>query len=240
MDVRSWAVSRKLQGGFRVSLLLGAALSWASMVGCAAPPAEEPPGDLSLSWRISPMGCEGSQVSRVEVSIQTPDKSYSEQIVYDCQTRRALIEDLVPRAYVVQLLGVEANGKTTFASESVRVGVGSGLTATMAEQRLTARPASLEVGWRFDDGRLCAVKGVERIAVGVYDADAFAIDEQVFDCVWGVGVIEGLRSGDYVIEAIGLSASGQGVFRGLGTVSLERGDHRSAEVVLESCEGGCQ
>lgn len=219
-------------------MLLAAVLSL-SVSGCDEVDVPQDPGAVSLSWRISPMGCAESGVRHVQVTVEGLEASVTEELVFDCELGRAVLEELLPGRYALTLIGVDENGRETFTSGAMQIGVSPLITTALDEIRLTAKAATMDIGWYFDNGRLCASNSVERISVGVYDQDAFAIDEATFECELGVGTIFGLQSGTFIIEAVGLSADGAGIFRGLQEVQLSRGDHRHVEVVLKTCGNDC-
>lgn len=210
-----------------------------STSGCEEVDVSQEPGAVSLSWRISPMGCRQSGVQHVQIAIEGLEAAVTEQVVFDCELGRALLEELLPGRYALTLIGVDDRGREIFTSGDMQIGVSPLVTTALDEIRLTAKAAVMDIGWYFDNGRLCASNSVERIAIGVYDKDAFAIDEATFECDLGVGTIFDLQSGAFIIEAVGLSADGTGIFRGLQEVQLDRGDHRHVEVVLKTCGNGC-
>jgi hypothetical protein len=97
--------------------------------------------------------------------------------------------------------------------------------------RLTAKPASVEAAWRFDNGRVCGANGVSRVEVAVYDQAFYEIAREQFSCNQGSGVIEGIAAGDFIVEAVG--EGDEAVFRGVAETTLKRGDHAKVEVELE-------
>lgn len=225
----------------RAAWLMGAAVLLTMAASCGEAGDEGPgaPGSLSLAWRVSPQGCADSGVTHIQVGLEAAEGRGSEQIIYECGARRALIEDLLPGAYDITLLGLDGSGAAIFETVTQRIGVASQRVTSLEEQRLTARPAVLDVGWFFANSRLCSSNGVERVIVGVYDADAYAIGEVEFACELGTGTVSDLQSGGYLVEVIGLSPEGKSIFRGLSSVELGRGERRTVEVPMEVCEGDC-
>jgi hypothetical protein len=208
-----------------------------ALVSCDEDTPLEEPGGLSIEWRVAPLGCKDSGVQIVTAEVQGP--SSPAQVVYPCDSGRTVIEDLAPGRYNIRLYGVDQTGRATFASAQFDVGVSPGTITPVEAVRLTAKEARLEVNWFFENGRLCAQNGVSEVSVGVYDKDAYAIDERIYSCGTARGVIEGLQSGSYLIHVLGLAADGTGLFQGIKALDLQRGDDAVVEVELESCEEGC-
>ena len=209
------------------------------LMGCQEVNVPQEPGAVSLSWRISPMGCNQAGVDHVQISIEGVDARVSERTVFSCGLGRALLDGVLPGRYNLTLEGVDKVGRGIFVSESLQIGVSPLTTTNLDEIRLTAKAATVDIGWYFDNGRLCAPNSIDRISVGVYDEDAFAIDEGEFDCELGVGTIADLQSGTYIIELLGMSASGASIYRGIREVSVERGEHQSFDVELSECLNDC-
>lgn len=197
----------------------------------------EEPGGLSLQWRVSPLGCKDSGVQIVTAEVQGP--SAPSEVIFPCDTGRTVLENLAPGRYVVRLYGVDQSGRATFASTEVNVGVSPGTITPTDPIRLTAKQARLEINWFFENGRLCAQNGVSEVSIGVYDKDAYAIDERTYACGAARGYIEGLNSGSYLIHILGLAADGTGLFQGIKALDLQRGDDAVVEIEMESCEEGC-
>lgn len=216
--------------------LIAVALACA-VVSCDEDAVSEDPGGLSLQWRVSPLGCKDSGVQIVTAEVQGP--SAPSQVVFPCDTGRTVIEDLMPGRYTVRLYGVDLSGRATFASAQIDVGVSPGTITPIESLRLTAKEARLEINWFFENGRLCAQNGVSEVLIGVYDKDAYAIDERTYACGTARGTIEGLQSGSYLIQILGLAPDGTGLFQGIRALDLQRGDDAVVEIEMESCEEGC-
>jgi hypothetical protein len=185
------------------------------------------------------MGCTQAGVEHVQIAVEGIDARVSEHTVFSCGLGRALLDGVLPGRYNLTLEGVDKVGRAIFISKPQQIGVSPLTTTNLDEIRLTAKAATVDIGWYFDNGRLCAPNSIDRISVGVYDEDAFAIDEAEFDCEVGVGTIADLQSGDYIVELIGLSSNGASIFRGIREVSVERGEHQSFEVQLSECPSDC-
>ncbi|MBH24706.1 MAG: hypothetical protein CMH57_09700 [Myxococcales bacterium] len=206
----------------------------AAQIACNDDPEPEEPGVLSLTWRVSPLGCKESGVETVAIELSNNTRS-----TVGCEVGRAVVENLDPGAYQFNLLGLDADGKAIFESGPLDAGIDSGQVTNMDDVRLTARAGTLDVSWHFDNGRLCAANGVQEVLVAVYDTDAFAMGESLAACEDSVTTITGLKSGLFVVEVIATGADGIDLFRGVEELSIDRGDALSIDVTLEPCEQGC-
>ncbi len=218
------------------SILLIAAL----IGGCSgdedAPPQ---PGTMSLSWKISPLGCEASGVENVEVEVYRKTGEVPSRYLAACTAGRTTIDGLEPGRYLINVLGLDLDGKAIFETGEHEVPVYAGEIATPEQFRLTAKKAELIFSWAFDNGRLCAANGVSDVVVGVYDMDGFAIDEVAYACADGVGTVDGIPSGAFIIEAVGMAVDGSGLYRSLLEVAVERGDELNVDLQLQACAEGC-
>ena len=214
-------------------LVVLAAFLWS----CDEEVAIEEPGGLSIQWRINPLGCLDSGVQIITAEIHGP--SAPAEVVYPCDNGRTLVDNLTPGRYRVRLYGVDASGRATFASAEINTGVSSGTITPVEPIQLTAKAARVEISWFFQNGRLCAQNGVTEVTIGVYDYDAYAIDEQSYECGTARGAIDGLHSGAYLIHVLGKGADGVGLFEGLTPLDLRRGEEATIEVEMQSCEEDC-
>jgi len=207
-------------------------------LGCSDDEAEDP-GVLTIGWRVSPLGCDESGVEAVDVRLDGLDGQPSITRTLACASGRVILDDLDPGTYAFRLVGRDKAGQATFQSDETRVSVRPGRVTTMNAVRLTARPGALTVTWFFDNGHLCASNGVQYVLVGVYDLDAYAIAETLVDCNQGTGHVEGLQSGSFLVELIGLAPDMTGLYRGIEQIELERGDEIKLDVSLDTCGEGC-
>lgn len=187
-------------------------------------------GSFDLSWDVSPRGCEAADVEVVELSLTNAHRSYVEQ--YDCQDGSATLHGLQSATYDLELIGLDAVGHTTFASDRRVVEIRPERTNTADVVRLTAKPATMRVHWTFENSRVCGANGVERVEVALFDSAYYEVARRTFGCDRGSGVVEGLRAGSYTVEAVAESSEG-GVFDGLTETSVKRGASSHVDVVLE-------
>ena len=197
--------------------------------GDSAPPLED--GALQLSWQVSPRGCDESGVTHVEISVDGPD---SRTEVFSCSALQASIEGLTVGKYHVLLNGLDDEGRNIFTSPETRKTVKSDYVTTVAHTRLTAKPAEIQVQWRFDNGRVCGANEVTEIEAVVFDKLDYEIARDTFKCDTGIGQLEGFTAGTYVIEAVTVGTGTR--FQGIQTVSVDRGDVGEIEIVLNVAE----
>jgi hypothetical protein len=190
----------------------------------------EPLGDgsLALSWQVSPHGCDVAGVETVEVRLQNAHRTRSES--YACVDGEALVEDIAPAKYDLVIVGIDSGDNETFISGSRLVTLGAEKLNETSRVRLTAKPASVEAAWRFENGRVCGANGVSRVEVAVYDQAFYEIARTRFECDRGIGLIEGLAAGDYIVEAV--AEADDEVLRGVAETTLKRGDHATVDVEL--------
>ncbi|MFW5967831.1 MAG: hypothetical protein ACOCV2_09950 [Persicimonas sp.] len=192
----------------------------------------EPLGDgsLELTWEVAPRGCEDAGVEQIEARVTHGQRSYDER--FACADGKGRVDEVEAGKYDVQLVGLDADEKETFISDKQRVVVNAEKTSDAPKTRLTAKPVDLEVSWRFDDGRVCGSKGVEKVEVAVYDPAYYELGRAEFACDAGRGTIDDLIAGEYTVE---VSAEGddEAVFHGLEKTTVKRGETGEVEVVLE-------
>ncbi|TXD37868.1 hypothetical protein FRC98_09325 [Lujinxingia vulgaris] len=213
-----------IRTGIAVVALSGALLS------CGEPVEPFGEGALELGWQVSPMGCEASEVDLVEIELSNARRSYVES--YPCARGEAALEGLAPGSYELMLRGFDAGGANTFESAIRAVTVRPERIERLTPVALSARPAELEVVWRFENGRVCGANGVGRVEVAVYDEAFYEMARQDFDCNLGTGTIGELFAGEYIVQANASAAEVN--FSGDAQVSLKRGQSGQVETVLQS------
>lgn len=202
---------------------------------CDAPEEGEPAGAAQILWRVNPLGCEAAGVEVIRVILQGPTQPPPELLNFACRDEQGLVDVLEMGRYTVTLEGLDQDGDVTFLSPPMGFSVSPQTTTVTPTVRLSARAASLEVAWFFENGRLCSSNEVEQVVLSVFDTDAFLVGEQAFPCDHGVGGLEGLQSGTFWVEVLGLSAGGVTLYRALEQVELKRGQEASLELALPVC-----
>lgn len=224
---------------FRRVCTLAPLLCFALLTGCGEDEEPDQPGVLSVSWRVSPLGCAESGVRNIEVALRGASALTTERLLVGCDAAGTAIDNLAPGKYLINLLGLNEDGKPIFETGEMAFGINAGEITDLGEQRLTAKQAALTVFWYFDNGRLCTANGIGDMAVAVYDTDGYLIEETSVSCESGGGIVENLKSGKLVIEVVGKGADGRGLYRGLQQVEVTRGDELNVEIAMIECAEGC-
>ena len=144
---------------------------------CNEAPELQEPGTLSMSWRVSPLGCKAAGVVSVEIELN------GEAIeTLSCDAGQLIIEGLEPRAHTINLHGQDSSGAVIFESGEQAVGIAAGDVTTLDDVRLTAKPGILQLNWHFSNGRLCSANNIKEVEIDIYDSDSFPIDSRVERC----------------------------------------------------------
>ncbi len=186
-------------------------------------------GSLSLNWQVSPEGCADAGVQDVEVRLQNAHRTYSQS--YTCTDGEAIVEGISPANYKLTVLGLDAGGHETFTSTPRTVTIGAEKLNQTDPVRLTAKPADVEVAWRFGNGKVCGANGVSTVEVALYDHADYEMARQQFSCDKGSGLVEGIIAGDYIVEAV--AEGNDATYRGVSETTLKRGDHGIVDVALD-------
>lgn len=198
------------------------------LTACGEPVEPLGDGSLALSWQVSPHGCQEAGVDTISVRLENAHRSFAEN--YACTEGEVIVEGIASANYELTLVGLDAADRETFISEPRVVTIGAEKLNETSMVRLTAKPATAEVAWRFENGRVCGANGVSRIEVAVYDHAFYEIKRQRFSCDAGVGLVEGIIAGDYIVEAV--AEGDDATWRGVSETTLKRGDHALVDVEL--------
>lgn len=186
-------------------------------------------GSVALDWQVSPRGCEEAGVETIEARISGPEGVVER---FDCGAGGAEMVGLEPGVYDLELVGLDGVGTPTFESPKRTVTVDADRATDLGTLRLTARPAQIEVGWRFADGRVCGANEVDTIVLAVFDGYDYEVARAPFDCDEGAGAIGDIVAGAYLVEATAYSGS-SATHRGVVTIKAGRGEVVTAEIVLD-------
>jgi hypothetical protein len=184
---------------------------------------EPEPGRLLLTWTVGARGCADAGVTEVEIEMGAARERIA------CEEGGATITG-DPGRYDVVATGFDAGGRPRYEGTTT-VTVPEGAEAT-AHVTLSALPASLEVTWYFENGRLCAANGATDVHLVLFDEDDYVVDETTLPCDDGIASLAELESGEYGLLAEALDDAGALVFEGSLPVTLEKGDALSVEVEL--------
>lgn len=185
-------------------------------------------GSLALSWQVSPHGCKEAGVDTVSIRLENAHRSFEES--YACTDGEVIVEGIASANYEMTLVGLDARESETFISQPRVVTIGAEKLNEASTVRLTAKPAVAEVAWRFENGRVCGANGVSRVEIAVYDQAFYEIKRQRFSCDAGVGLVEDIIAGSYIVEAV--AEGDDATWRGVSETTLKRGDHAMVDVEL--------
>ncbi len=200
-------------------------LAMAALTACSAMEPEPLDGTLAVSWQVGTQGCEASGVTDIEVEADGRLRSAA------C-TQGELSMTVPAGDHLVTLWGLDGGGVARYEG-SASVSVHEGEAVTLPTVVLGGIPATLDVTWYFENGRLCGGNGVDDVEIVVFDDD-FIVTSLATTCDDGIERIEGLQSGLYTVSVLGRDGDGTIQFNGSDLVEVDKGDLGSVEVMLAS------
>ncbi len=215
---------------YKKMLVLVGCLALGGVVACGDEVEPMDNGNLSLTWDVSPKGCKDSGVTEIEVSLENSYYDYRER--FSCEKGEAQLGSIYPGNYRLNVSGFDKSAQVTFAAAQQSVTVHGAKIETIGRVRLTAKPASVEVAWLFDNGRVCGANDVEQIDVIVFDDKGYEVASSQFTCNDGSGVVKGLPAGKYLVEA-SAQVGGKTAFEGQSEVELDRGEAGQVDVKIK-------
>lgn len=200
------------------------------LTGCGEPVDSLGDGSLSLAWEVNPLGCDEAGLKDVQVNLHNAYRSYEEH--YSCEQSSAVISGIEAGTYQLEVTGNDRDNQAIFSVQPRKITVSAEKLKTTETLRLSAKPATVEVVWGFENGLVCGANDVSELEIAFYDELSFEHKRTRVGCDEGVATIEGLFSGDYFVEvsSVGDSAA----FGGLNTVHLKRGAEIKVRVELKS------
>lgn len=200
---------------------------WTLLTGCVitsrTTPPDVEPGSLVLTWSVGSGGCAEAGVTEIQIQMGNARETLA------CEEGGATITG-DPGRYDVVATGFDADGVARYEGTTT-VSVPEGGEAT-AHVTLAALPASLEVTWYFENGRLCAANGVSEVHLVLFDEDDYVVAETTQPCDDGLATLDALSSGTYALHADALDDGGALRFDGDVDVVLDKGDAAVVEVEL--------
>lgn len=215
---------------YKKMLVAGAVLAMGGVVACGEDVAPLDNGSVSLTWDVSPKGCKDSGVTEVEVALENSYYEFKERFL--CEKGQAQLGSIYPGNYRLNVSGFDKSAQVTFAAAQKSVTVRGAKIETVGHVRLTAKPASVEVAWLFDNGRVCGANDVEKIDVIVFDDKGYEVASSSFGCNDGSGVVKGIPAGKYVVE-VSAQVGGKTAFEGQSDVELDRGEAGQVDVKIK-------
>jgi hypothetical protein len=226
-----WAMTqRSSTRGLLLSILL---LALAFLGGCFG--SADPPGSLKVSWQIGLSGGCGT-IEKIDVELAGTTIKRTD---LPCTPSSLIITDVIAGAYTVKVTGL-VKGTPTFegsAAADVRPS-----TQTEVNVELRIRPASMQLEWRFEDGRMCRALGVEQVRlVGSSSTTGAQLVDQTMACDLGIIELSSVTPDTYDIEGRGLAA-GKVTHSGcISALAVAPGEAKAATLVLkEGATSGCK
>lgn len=194
------------------------------------PEVNAPSGRMHLSWLVGPDGCTASGVTEVEITLEGTERLQTSR--HRCVEEEVVLDDVDPGFTSVSWVGRDADGVARYAGNHPPLWVGTHEDVLVPTVVLVALPATLEVQWYFDNGRLCSQNDIDTIDVAAYE-DGYLIDSVVRSCSAGELTFPPLHSGLYLVDVLGRDADGIVRFAGQHPVTLDKGDRLRVEVALD-------
>lgn len=202
-------------------MLALAALSAACSLGGEDPTVVD--GALTVPWQVGAGGCLASGVEEVVVEVGEASASAP------CADGQLTLE-VPPGDQVVDLWGLDASGIARYSGQTTAT-LREGESITVPTVILGALPATLDVTWYFENGRLCGGNGVVDVEIVIFEDD-FVVDTLLTPCDDGIERMRDLLAGDYTVSVLGRDAGGAVTFSGSTPVTLDKGDLGLVEVQL--------
>jgi hypothetical protein len=180
-------------------------------------------GTVTVQWQVGASGCELSGVKDIEIDIDGRVETSP------CAAGAATVP-ASPGRHTVDLYGLDADGVARYAgSDSVTVYEGE--DSPMSTIVLGALPASVDVTWYFENGRLCGGNGVTDVQIVIFDND-FIVESLETACDDGIERVSDILAGDYTISVLAYDSNGAVAFSGNSDATLDKGDQAFVEVML--------
>ena len=215
----------------RSSLFLAIVLGIATNAACGGEGEDLPTGNLTVNWLVGTSGCEQLGVATVAVLLEGGELSGTNVRTFQCGETSATITALPAGIYDLTFRGRDSAGVDRFQGVYRNAEVRSGGTTTVPTVRLTALPATIDVTWYFDNGRMCAHNGIDVIGITVFEDEYEVLTGQA-DCALGVMTIDDVPANSYIIDVVARDSAGIIQFNGQEEIEVDRGDVSQLEVRL--------
>jgi len=193
------------------------------LVACATVEPEPLDGSLTVSWQVGTQGCEGSGVTDIEVEVG--------DMVRSAACTQGELSMTVPAGdHRVFVVGLDVDGVARYEG-STNTSVYEGEAVTLPTVVLGGIPASVDVTWYFENGRLCGGNGVEDVEIVVFEND-FIVSSLATTCDDGIERLDDLQSGTYTVSVLGRDDGGAIRFSGSAPIDIDKGDEGFVEVML--------
>jgi len=188
-------------------------------------PADDTPidGSVEVAWQVGASGCELSGVS--EVVVEVADRSASAAC-----TDGSLMLDVPAGDHTVALWGLDDGGVARYEG-ATRADVRAGEAVTLPTVVMGALPATIDVTWYFENGRLCGGNGVTDVEIVLFDDD-FIVETLATTCDDGIERLPDVLAGNYTVSVLARDAEGAVQFSGSTDARVDKGDLAFVEVML--------
>ena len=205
-------------------------------------------GTLEVRWTIGAgvQTCEDAGLDRVEVTLEEEGGDVLGPFGASCEAGRSdvLVLDGVDEGSYTILIDGYAGDELVYTGRSrSSFSVEADSTVRASTVVLSPIPASVDVLWRFEDGRQCGSHDVDEMLVQAFLNNAVA-EEVIIPCAEGEAILEDILPGTYDVQVTALDETTQDpVFRfTAANVAVEAGSQIEVDGLLLSCEeidGNC-
>lgn len=185
-------------------------------------------GSLGLDWEVAPMGCEASGIEVVEVVLANDLRTYERR--FDCEAPPISMSAIKPGTYRLSINGLDSDNRATFGASISDLLIRPDERLEIGHVDLSALPSRAEVGWYFENQRVCGTNGVDDVELTVYDSAYYEVFRSSTRCDAGLLAVDGLHSGSYFFR---VRAQGDAErYEGISEEVLKRGSETFVEVAL--------
>lgn len=209
-------------------VMLVLSVMWGLACGQEVAPFEE--ASVVVEWSVMPLGCESAGVKSVEVKLENERNTYA--AFGDCAMGKAVIDDVVPGRYEIDVYGEDAAGRVVFEGGIDEFDLRPGADMSTGVVELEPLPGMARVSWEFGAGADCASANAGRVEIMAYDGGYHEVGRAVARCGEGRAVLEELRAGQYLVY--GRTIGGHERYEGVTKVELGRAE--AVDVAVELVE----
>lgn len=205
-------------------------------------------GTLELRWTIGAgvQTCEQAGLDSVEITLEEEGGEVLGPFTTACEAGRGdlfVIDGVDEGTYTITIDGFAGNDLVYTGRSQQSYSVEADRTIRTETVVLSPIPASLDVLWRFEDGRQCGFHDVDQMIITAFLNNSIA-EQVTTTCAEGEAIIEDVLPGAYDVQATALDVlTGDAVFRFTeANVVVEAGTRTDVDGILIACsdiEGGC-
>ncbi len=206
------------------------------------------PGTLELRWTIGAgvQTCEEAGLDVVEIFLEEDGGDLLGPFTTSCEAGRSdsyFLDGLEEGTYTIIIDALAGDEPAYTGRSQDAYTVESDTTVRTARIVLSPIPASLDILWRFEDGRQCGFHDVDELIIRAFLNNAVA-EEVETTCAEGEALIEGVLPGTYDVQVTALDAlTLEAAYEFTeANVTVEAGDRAEVDGIFVACEdieGGC-